>query len=70
IAFHMEAFRLAKAAAAKAVETAFAASGKNVFRSFEMLVLRGKVFDVERLRADIDQLADKFEAAHGQRFCL
>lgn len=70
VAFHMEAFRMARAAAAASVEAAVGTSGRSVFRTFETLLLRSQLFDVAKLRADLEALCSRFAARHGDRFRL
>jgi hypothetical protein len=69
-AFHMEAFRLAKAAAADAIRASVELTGLSPFKAFEMLVLSQKLFDVSKLRASLEALASRFAAAHGPAFQL
>ena len=68
--FHMEAFRHAKAAAAASVKHAMEASGKSAFRTFELLVLRARLFDTEAIRQELSALAARFAEYHGSRFQL
>lgn len=70
VAFHMEAFRLAKAAAAATVEAAMRDSKRSVFRTFETLLINHQIFDVDALRAQLEQLASRYAERHGTRFQL
>lgn len=67
-AFHMEAFRTAKAIAATAVEKSIAGSGKSAFRAFEALVMRSNLLDTAALRRQLEALADRFIERHGSDF--
>lgn len=61
-AFHMEAFRLAKHAAAETVARAVAKSGSSPFRAFELSMLRSTLFDTAALRAQLEALATEYQA--------
>jgi hypothetical protein len=68
--FHLHAYRVAKAHLASRLRAQLGDSGKDPFTTFEWQLMRGKLFDTERLRAELSALADRFEARYGDRFRL
>jgi hypothetical protein len=70
VAFYMEAYRIATAAAAATIESTARSSGTSAFRALELLVLRAKLFDTQALRVQLEDLAARFATHHGDRFQL
>jgi hypothetical protein len=59
--FHMEAYRLTKQHVASRIADRVAATGKDVFSTFEMSFLRDTLIDTGQLRASLDSLAAAFD---------
>lgn len=68
--FFIEAYRVAKRNVAERLKCAKRDSGKSAFSLFELRFLRGELFDQPSLRAELDALADRFQARYGPRFRL
>lgn len=65
--FYLEAYRRTKRHVSQRLETA-CASGRDVFSVFEAYYIRRKLVDGDMLRAELSQLASKFEDHYGNGF--
>tara|TARA_R110002072_G_scaffold168861_3_gene322523 strand:- start:1021 stop:1728 length:708 start_codon:yes stop_codon:yes gene_type:complete len=71
LAFYVQAYGLAKVHVAQRLgATPLGAGEDDHHQRFEMALLRRELFDHDALRADLAELADRYEAAHGSDFCL
>lgn len=68
--FCLHAYRIAKRHAVDKLARNLARQPQGAFALFEWLLLKGQLFDVEPLRAELRQLADAFAARYGERFVL